>query len=342
MAMAPELKSSLWFCRSNGLLPQVHMELFRYWLSNTSDVQMSKKVKMGKPWPKNVGTVQCVWNGEAEEAFEMLNDAICKASRQVLPGEGCKYVLHSDASKYVVGAVISQKQQDGEPRVIAFWSMKIKSPETRYPTYERALLAIHDVVVNWHYHLYSKINFAIHTDHASVRYILSRPPPTHREMEYLAISPNYTYGIWYIPGAKNQVADPLRRCPDITWKHFQVSECQLTQFVVQDSTEWLPDVAAKTKDNSWSEDVVQILLCKESEEHAPKASAPSTLQKAWGHSHCFSLDDGVLHLDIWNWILKYWETYHVDAAFPHPYESELSEKHMTLCWEAILQQQKQI
>jgi hypothetical protein len=98
--------------------------------------------------------VQFAWNEEAEEAFETLNDAICKASVLALPEDGGEYVLHSDASKYAVGAVLSQKQQDGETRVIAFWSRKLKGAETRYPTYDRELLAICDAVVIWHYYLY--------------------------------------------------------------------------------------------------------------------------------------------------------------------------------------------
>jgi hypothetical protein len=119
--------------------------------------------------------VQFVWNGEAEEAFEMLKDAICKAPMLALPEQGGKYVLHSDASNYAVGVVLLQKRQDGETRVIAVCSRKLKGAETRYPTYKRELLAIHNVVVNWHYCLYSDRNFMVHMDHTSLRHILTQP-----------------------------------------------------------------------------------------------------------------------------------------------------------------------
>jgi hypothetical protein len=96
--------------------------------------KISKKFKMGgrrsEPRLKDVGRVQFVWNGEAEEAFETLKDAMCKAPVLALPEEEGEYMLHSDASKYAVGAVLSQKRQDGETRVIAFWSRKLKSAET--------------------------------------------------------------------------------------------------------------------------------------------------------------------------------------------------------------------
>ena len=141
--------------------------------------QMSTKVIMGghcgEPRLKDVGTVQFIWNGETEEAFKTLKDAICKAPVRALPEIGGEYELYSDTSKYAVGAVLSQKRQDGETGVIAFWSRKLKSAEMRYTTYDRELLAIHHAVMNWHYCLHSDRDFKVHPDHAPLRHILTQP-----------------------------------------------------------------------------------------------------------------------------------------------------------------------
>jgi hypothetical protein len=95
--------------------------------------KMAKKVNMrgrrGEPRLKDVSTVQFVSSGEAEEAYKTLIDSICKASVLALPEKGGVYLLHSDASKYAVGAVLSQKQQEGETRVIAFWNRKLQGAE---------------------------------------------------------------------------------------------------------------------------------------------------------------------------------------------------------------------
>jgi hypothetical protein len=197
-----------------------------------------------------------------------------------LPEERGEYVLHSDASKYAVGAVVSQMRQDGETRVIAIWSRKLNSAETRYPTYDRELLAIRDAGVNWYYCLHSDRNFTVHIDHASLRHILTQPRLTAQRMECLATLQNYTCDIQYIPGAKNQAADSLTRRPDFRRERCQVSQCRLRQLVVQDSTEWFREVTAETKDDSWIKDMVQILLSKDSQEHPPKVSALATVQKA--------------------------------------------------------------
>ena len=61
-------------------------------------------------------------------------------SRETLlayPDFNKKFVIHTDASHYQLGGVISQ---DGKP--IAFYSRKLKPEQTRYTTTERELLSI--------------------------------------------------------------------------------------------------------------------------------------------------------------------------------------------------------
>lgn len=114
-------------------------------------------------------------NGEAVQAFEMWKDAICKAPMPALPGEGGEYVLHSDACKYAVGAVASQKQQDEQTIFIAIWSRKLKSAEMQYPKYNRKLLVICGTVENWHRNLHCIRDSMVYTDLASLRHILTKP-----------------------------------------------------------------------------------------------------------------------------------------------------------------------
>ena len=61
-------------------------------------------------------------------------------AREVLlayPDFSKPFQVHTDASHYQLGAVISQ---DGKP--IAFYSRKLKPEQTRYTTTERELLSI--------------------------------------------------------------------------------------------------------------------------------------------------------------------------------------------------------
>ena len=76
-----------------------------------------------------------------------------------------EYIVTCDASDFVVGAVLSQKHDDGEPPV-ASESRKIYTAEGNYPTHERELLAVIHALRTWRHYLLGK-KFIVVTDHYS-------------------------------------------------------------------------------------------------------------------------------------------------------------------------------
>jgi len=149
--------------------------------------QLATNVQMrgqgGEPGLRDIGTVHVTLSGAAEEAFQTLKDAIIKAPMLALSEKRGMYLLHSAASKYSVGAVLSQKQQDGETRVIAICSGTFKSAEMQYPTYDREPLVIRDTVVDWRYYLHSDRHLMVRGDHASSRPVQTQPQLTAWQME---------------------------------------------------------------------------------------------------------------------------------------------------------------
>jgi len=158
---------------------------FVLWLYGMCD--MDNMVNMGscrgEPWLNVVCTVQFVWNGKAKEAFEPLKDTICTSPVLAQCEEWYEYMLNCDASKYAVGAVLSQKHKDEETRVITLCSRKLNSAEIWYPTENRELLEICDTVVNCCYYLHSDRDFIVYSVHASSRQILTHPWLTAWQME---------------------------------------------------------------------------------------------------------------------------------------------------------------
>jgi len=116
-------------------------------------------------------------------------------------------------------------------------------------------------------------------------------------MEYIGTLLNYVYDIWYIMGSKNQTADAEMGHSYLRLECCQVSQCWLTWLVIQPLTEWFWDVTIKMKDNSWCNNIVQILVSKDCQEHLPKASPAAMQWNVWAHSHHFTVDDGLLYLD---------------------------------------------
>lgn len=86
---------------------------------------------------RDIRTVRFAQSGKVDETFHPLEDAISMAPVLALPEEQGECMLHSDASKNAVRAVLSQMRQGGETSMIAFWSRKMKSAEAEYPTYNR-------------------------------------------------------------------------------------------------------------------------------------------------------------------------------------------------------------
>jgi hypothetical protein len=81
------------------------------------------------------------WDGECEHAFDTLKEAPCNTLVLTLPDPEAKYLLHVDASRYALGAVLSQMQDKAE-NILGYFSYKLHHAEMRYLSYTRALLGI--------------------------------------------------------------------------------------------------------------------------------------------------------------------------------------------------------
>ena len=152
------------------------------------------------------------WSHAQVAAFKQLKDAIVASPVLVLPDPNLPYVIHTDASGYATGAVLSQDQGQGlQP--IAFLSKKMVDAETRYPVHEQELLAIIHALKSWrHYLMGSK--FKVCTDHHSLQYFKTQPQLSGRQSRWKDVIANYDFDIEYIEGRSNIVADGLSRRAD--------------------------------------------------------------------------------------------------------------------------------
>ena len=80
------------------------------------------------------------WSEECQIAFNTLKSALISAPILAFLGNG-EFILDCDASNVALGAVLSQIQ-DGEERVIAYYSKCFARTERNYCTTRRELLAV--------------------------------------------------------------------------------------------------------------------------------------------------------------------------------------------------------
>ena len=153
------------------------------------------------------------WTPAEEAAFITLKKAITSAPVLVTSIKGGYFSLRTDCSKFAMGAVLMQEQGHGNDVVIGYFSRKLKGAETRYPTYDRELLAIKDTVLHFRYYLHGQ-SFTIYTDHASIQHVLLQQTLSSHQVGLLDTMNHFYYEIKYCPEARNLVADALSRCPD--------------------------------------------------------------------------------------------------------------------------------
>ena len=112
------------------------------------------------------------------------------------------FQIHTDASHYQLGAVISQ---NGKP--IAFCSWKLNPAQTRYTTTERELLSIVETLKEY-CNIFFGHEMEVFTDHKNLTY---KQFNTERVMRWRLLIEEFGPKLTYIKGANNIVADALSR-----------------------------------------------------------------------------------------------------------------------------------
>ena len=142
------------------------------------------------------------WTEVEQNAFDNIKKVV---SREVLlsyPNFNKPFTIHTDASKFQLGAVISQNDNP-----IAFYSRKLTPAQTRYTTTERELLAIVETLKEFRNILLGQ-QIKIYTDHQNLTY---KQFNTERVMRWRLILEEYSPELIYIQDKKNIVADTLSR-----------------------------------------------------------------------------------------------------------------------------------
>ena len=131
-----------------------------------------------------------------------MKKSISRETLLVYPDFNKPFVIHTDASKVQLGAVISQNNKP-----IAFYSRKLNPAQVNYTTTERELLSIVETLKEFRNILLGQ-QIKVYTDHQNLTY---KAFNTERVMRWRLILEEYGPVVHYIKGSKNIVADALSR-----------------------------------------------------------------------------------------------------------------------------------
>jgi RNase H-like domain found in reverse transcriptase len=137
-----------------------------------------------------------------KKAFAMAKRIITREVLLAYPDFSKPFQIHTDASHYQLGPVISQ---DGKP--IAFYNRKLKPEQTRYTTMERELLSIVETLKEYRNILLGH-EIEVFTDHKNLTY---KEFNTERVMRWQLLLEEFGPKLMYIKGVNNVVADFLSR-----------------------------------------------------------------------------------------------------------------------------------
>ena len=132
----------------------------------------------------------------------MAKRIIAKETTLAYPDFDKPFVIHTDASHYQLGAVISQ---DNKP--IAFHSRKLNDAQTRSTTTERELLSIVETLKAYRNILLGH-KIIVHTDHKN---LVHKTFNTERVMRWRLLIEECGPELHYIKGENNVIANALSR-----------------------------------------------------------------------------------------------------------------------------------
>ncbi|KAI1668824.1 Reverse transcriptase domain protein [Pyrenophora tritici-repentis] len=155
-----------------------------------------------------------IWSEAHENAFQDLKTAFATAPVLAMFDYTRRTILETDASDWASGGVLSQYDEDGLLRPVAYFSSKHTSQECNYEIYDKELLAIIKSMEEWRPELQGVDDtFEILTDHKNLEYFTTTKALSQRQVRWSEFISQFNFRIIYRPGAKAVRPDALSRKP---------------------------------------------------------------------------------------------------------------------------------
>lgn len=166
---------------------------------------LNRLLKKDIPW---------CWGDEQQYAFDDLKTAFATAPVLAMFDYTKQTVLETDASDWASGGVLSQYDDNGVLRPIAYFSSKHSAQECNYEIYDKELLAIIKALEEWRPELQGVTDpFEIITDHKNLEYFTSTKALSQRQVRWSEFLSQFNFRIVYRPGSRAVRPDALSRKP---------------------------------------------------------------------------------------------------------------------------------
>jgi len=196
---------------------------------------------------------------------------LCSSEILIQPDPGKHYKLETDASKFAIGCVLSQKVgQIYKP--IVYYSRSLRRRERNYSVIDKELLAIVCGLQEWEYLLLGASHpIDIYTDHRNLLFEAKPKLLSQREKRWQDILAHYNFVIHHVSGEDNSKAD---RLSDDKKEEFIIDPKNFVCFcIIQDplllrikseitKDEWCNELIKALNKNNYDK---KVLGCKEND-----------------------------------------------------------------------------
>ena len=152
------------------------------------------------------------WTDECQAAFDELRRRLVTSPVLAYPDYTKSFTLDTDASDTGIGGVLSQRDADGEERVIAYASRALSKPERNYCVTRRELLGVVYFAQYFRPYLLGR-RFTLRTDHGSLTWLRNFKEPEGQLARWLERLQEFDFEILHLRGRKHTNADALSRRP---------------------------------------------------------------------------------------------------------------------------------
>ena len=155
------------------------------------------------------------WDLQCNIAFKSLKETMISAPILVSPDWKKPFRGHIDASQTAVGGTLTQLDENGKDRVIAYFSKKLDPAEQNYTANDRELLGLIRFLERFRCYL-EGWEFEIFTDNQVLKHFFTKKDLSRKEARWIETLGNFgIFPITLKPGKIHVLGDTLSRAPHV-------------------------------------------------------------------------------------------------------------------------------
>jgi len=155
--------------------------------------------------------VKWEWGDKKQAAFEELRQKLCSTLVLTYFKPGRLLLVETDASKYVRSGMVSQEDEDGKWKPIAYRSKAMRPAECNYDVHDKERLAIVQAL-KWRQYLKgSGQHFRVLTDHKNLKRFTTTKALTERQIRWSEVLSGFDFKIDFRAGTEGGKPDALTR-----------------------------------------------------------------------------------------------------------------------------------